>query len=306
MEAARASSVDDDGPILVLGDTQRTHWAEERLLFREQNERARRALIRQIARTETPAFLVHLGDLVTVGSARDDWEYYDRLMSPLTARGIVIVPVLGNHEYWGDDAAALGLARERFPALDDATFYVRVHGSLGLVFVDTNLDGALGRAQRDWLHEVLSAMDDAPAIRGVLVFGHHPASTNGIGRRGSDYVNEALMPAFEAASKTLAYFAGHVHGYERFERRGKTLVVSGGGGGPRVTFRIGDDAAHAPLYAPATPGPLPFHYLRLEVVEDVVVVEAPCLRDDAGCEEGILERFELPLPSPGGRAPASP
>src|SRR5262245_12627543 len=73
------SQVSPEGPIVVLGDTQRTTWEEVLLLWREQNEAARLALIQKIAAEEQPAFVVHLGDMVESGGTARNWEYFDRL-----------------------------------------------------------------------------------------------------------------------------------------------------------------------------------------------------------------------------------
>src|SRR4051812_7769182 len=88
--------------IVVIGDTQRTSPIEE-LIGREQNEAARLALIAKIAKEEQPAFVVHLGDMVESGDSTEQWQYFDRLVSALTVRNVRILPVLGNHDYWGDD-----------------------------------------------------------------------------------------------------------------------------------------------------------------------------------------------------------
>src|SRR5690349_3471213 len=76
-------TVSSEGPIVVLGDTQRTLPVESFFCGREQNEFERRALIEQIAREERPAFVVHLGDMVSFGASGQEWEYFDRLVSPL-------------------------------------------------------------------------------------------------------------------------------------------------------------------------------------------------------------------------------
>jgi hypothetical protein len=61
-------SVDPQGPIIVLGDTQRTSWAEE-LWGREQNERPRRQLMATIAAQERPAFAFDRCSAITTTGA---------------------------------------------------------------------------------------------------------------------------------------------------------------------------------------------------------------------------------------------
>jgi hypothetical protein len=58
----------------------------------------------------------------------------------------------------------------------------------------------------------------------------------------------------------VVVFNGHIHNYERFERRGVEYVITGGGGAePYPLFLRG----HADLYQ--DPGFPVYHYLTLEV-----------------------------------------
>jgi 3',5'-cyclic AMP phosphodiesterase CpdA len=283
------------GPILVLGDTQRTFWLE-RLIGREQNEAARLALIARMAGEEQPSLLVHLGDLVVYGASDAEWKYFDRLLSPLRERGIPILPVLGNHDYWGSDAVALAHARQRFPELSPHTYYTRRQRGLGLVWLDSNLEGSLAEQQARWFEASLTEFDLDTSVRGVLVFTHHPAYTNGHGREPDDDVRSALLPAFFRATKTVALLSAHVHGYERFSVEGKAFIVSGGGGGPRVQYDRPPDGTPAPVYSPPGGEPRAFHYLVIAEDDEALQVEVKCLSLGALCRDGRLEAFSLALP----------
>jgi 3',5'-cyclic AMP phosphodiesterase CpdA len=289
-------TVSREGPIVVIGDTQRTSWGEEVLFGREQNETARRALIGKIALEERPAFVVHLGDLVVAGGSPREWEYFDRLMSPLTVRRIPVLPVLGNHDYWGDDREALRQARARFPQLTGYGYYALRHGRLGLIWLDSNLDDASGREQAVWFARALVAFESDPGVHGVLVFTHHPPFTNGKQRSGDAYVLSELLPSFLGAPKARVMLSGHVHGYERFVRGGRTFVVTGGAGGPRVEYRIGAEAEVAPAYATPTGDVRAFHYVTIRDAGPRLEFEVKCLTLDAPCPGGVLERFSVALP----------
>jgi hypothetical protein len=297
--AAKAQpSVDPAGPIVVVGDTQRTSWPERVLLWREQNEVARRALIEKMAREEHPAFVVHVGDLVTAGGDAEEWEYFDRLSSPLSVRHVRIEPALGNHDYWGCDALALKQAARRFPQLEHRTFHSVRHRGLGLLLLDSNLDGDAARAQTRWLDDELQAFERDPTIRGVLVFTHHPPFTNGRNRAGDRYVADELLPPFLHSTKAVAFVSGHVHGYERFTMNGKTYVVTGGGGGPRVEYRIGNDAVVAPAYVTTSGDRRAFNYVVIDDGGSVLTFTVKCIPMNARCDDGVLERFTVPLPAP--------
>lgn len=288
-------TVSPTGPIVVLGDTQRTSWGEQLLFGREQNETARRALVEKIAAEERPAFVVHVGDMVVTGGSLPEWEYFDRLMSPLTVRRIPVLPVFGNHDYWGSDREALRQARARFPQLTEYGYYAMRHGRLGLIWLDSNLDGATGREQATWFERALLAFESDPGVRGVLVFTHHPPYTNGKQRSGDAYVLTQLLPSFLAAPKARVMLSGHVHGYERFVRDGRTFVVTGGAGGPRVEYRVGAEAVEPPAYVTPTGEVRAFHYVTVRDAGPALDFEVKCLTLDAPCPGGVLERFSVAL-----------
>lgn len=293
-------TVDPQGPIIVLGDTQRTSWAEEELLGREQNEQPRRDLMAAIAERERPAFVVHLGDMVVSGASRFEWTYFDHLVSPLTARGIPIRPVLGNHDYWGKDSLALANASapEHFPQL--AThFYSAKHRGLGLIWLDSNLHGRKARAQDRWYRDTLAAFECSPSTRAVLVFTHHPPFTNGAHRHPEAYVVDRVLPPFLASPKAQVMLSGHVHGYERFTQGGKTFVVSGGAGGGRVEYEAPPPGDERTQYRHPHLGPRPFNYVRIEIGTDALRFETKCLVIDNGCTNGKLDSFSVALPPAG-------
>ncbi|HVZ31697.1 MAG TPA: metallophosphoesterase [Polyangiaceae bacterium] len=294
----------------MLGDTQRTTGLEVLLLRREQNEFARRALIEQLAREERPRFVIHLGDLVSAGASAREWRYFDALVAPLTSRGIEIWPILGNHDYWGPRALALRHVRERFPELSPRTYRSARHTNLGFVFLDSNLRGSEARAQIDWLDPTLQAFDADPETRGVLVFAHHPPFTNAqagpllVSRPFSPardaYVHDQILPAFFRSRKALALLSGHIHGYERFVVRGKTFVVSGGAGGPRVSYATASAGRHAAAYTPVGAGPRAFHYLTVAREARQLRFSVKCLKSSAPERRtpeqcAPLETFCLPL-----------
>jgi hypothetical protein len=261
---------DASRPLAILGDTQRTLWVE-RLQLREQNDLERAKLVGDLAR-QRPGVIAALGDLVSVGSLRSQWESFDDLMEPIRARGIPLLPALGNHDYWGG-RRALEHLQARFPQLQRSRWYARRHGVLGLVWLDSN-PGPLGRdgwaRQKLWLLETLQQMDGDAAVAAVLVFAHHPPFTNSALTRDEKRVQESFLPAFFRSRKALVFASGHVHAYERFRREGRTFLVCGGGGGPRVKLLAGNDRRHDDLYS--GPSPRPFHYLMVEPGESALTV----------------------------------
>ncbi len=109
-------------------------------------------------------------------------------------------------------------------------------------------------------------------------------------------MQRAFLPAFFAARKTLAFVTGHAHAYERFEERGRTFVVSGGGGGPRVRLLAGADARHRDLHPAGSPRP--FHYLLVGQDPSGARVTVRGL-ETGDSEARVIDRFELPFAASG-------
>ena len=255
----------------VVGDLQPTSGLE---IWRESNHAERRTIVRAIAR-EKPDFLAMMGDLVFCGSSSAAWADFDRLSAPLGAARIPVLPVLGNHEHWLRKSTALPNFFARFPGLRGRHWHSASWGPVGLVFLDSNfhwLSPKDWRAQLDWYSRTLAAFDASPSTRGVLVLLHHPPFTNSRVTSDTVHVQRHMVAPFQNARKTLAMLSGHVHSYERFERGGKVFLVTGGGGGPRVSLSEGKRRRHAD---DAFPGPpiRSFHYLNFTLVETGLEVD---------------------------------
>ncbi len=288
----------EGGPTFAaVGDLQRTSTLE---FWRESNDGERERLVREITRVR-PGFLVSLGDLVFDGASERHWARLDALTAPLREADIPVLPVLGNHEYWGSDAAALANYFQRFPVLEGRRWYCRMQGPVGLVFVDTNLDvldDARRREQLAWLDATLSAFEADRSVRGVLLFGHHPPFTNSTVTGDEQDVQEQLVPRVLRFPKVLGYFSGHVHNYERYVRGGKLFVVSGGGGGPRARLATGSQRRH-PDDLFQGPPVRDFHFLLFHPGPEGLEVEARGLAK-GGEAFTPMDRFTLPWPEPSG------
>lgn len=278
----------------MVSDFQRTSRAE---IWRERNPDERRQIVARIA-AESPDFVVILGDIVFCGSSPGDWAEFDELSAPLREARIPILPILGNHEYWISARRALPAFFARFPHLENRNWYSRLYGGLALVFLDSNrrwLTPLRWEEQLDWYASELATLDADPAVQGVLVMLHHPPYTNSTVTSDERHVQRSFVPPFLAAGKTLAMLSGHVHSYERFDRAGKTFVVTGGGGGPRVRLASGGRRRH-PDDLFGGPAVRLFHFLLCEATPGGVAVEARGLPKNGRVFE-TMERFFLPFPS---------
>jgi 3',5'-cyclic AMP phosphodiesterase CpdA len=279
------------GCIAIVGDTQRT-LAVERIIGREQNDAERPGIISAIAQ-DHPDLLVHLGDAVATGASGQDWIRFDQLFTPIRAAGIPVLPVIGNHDYWGLRSAAMTNLRTRFPAAE-AHWYAARYSNLALIWLDSNrasLSREEWERQSAWLKEQLAAADRDPAVKAVLVFCHHSPFTNSTVTTDDADVQETFLPPFNASKKAIAMICGHTHAYEHFEMQGKTFLVSGGGGGPRVKLLTPDAQRHPDRFC--GPSPRPFHYLLLRPKDDELAVEVKGF-DKGQTEIREIDRFAIP------------
>ncbi len=290
----------------AVGDLQRTSALE---FWRESNDAERERVVRELVHAR-PGFVVSLGDLVFDGASERHWGRLDTLLAPLREADVPVLPVLGNHEYWGTNSQGLKNYFQRFPVLEGRRWYCLARGQVGLVFLDSNFDelgDAQRRAQLAWLDATLSAFEEDPSVRGVLLLAHHPPYTNSTVTGDERDVQEHFVPRVHRFRKVLGYVSGHVHSYERFERQGKRFLVSGGGGGPRVTLATGEARRHPDdQFTPdrATPSAKrDFHILLFRPGPEGLEVEARGL-EKGGDSFSTMDRFTLPWPEPGGSGTA--
>lgn len=283
-----------DGPLLVVGDLQRTSVFESWVLRREQNDAERARLLRALTREREAAGLLLLGDLVFDGSSCADWGRFDALLAPLRGRGVLLA--LGNHDYWGPNEPACAHLRARFPWLSEERWEVAHWGDVAIVVLDSN-ESELGperwSAQQEWLVETLEALEGDPAVRMVALAWHHPPYTNSTLTDDETHVQRAFVERLEGRRKVRLVLSGHAHAYEHFDKGGVHYVVSGGGGGPRVTLLADEQARHVDLFE--GPSPRPFHYLRLRPTRRGLAVEAHGFRTGEAAVR-VFDRFVIPWP----------
>jgi Icc-related predicted phosphoesterase len=279
-------------PIAAVGDLQRTSvW--EYMIGRESNDFERREIIENISRQD-PGAVVLLGDMVFEGDNIDHWKYFDSVMTPLTNMNIPVFPVIGNHEYWGKNRIALQYLTDRFPVLKGSHWYTERCDSVALIFLDSNnleYSDKEWQSQIDWFKNKLLMYDNDTSIRGVLVFAHHPPYTNSLIMGDEMQVQLGFVPAFDKSLKTMAFITGHAHTYERFIEKGKTFIVSGGGGGPRVLLKTGANT-HYDYFS--GPSPRPFNYLLINKTARGLSITVKGVKKGSN-EFFTMEHFMLPF-----------
>ena len=279
----------------VLGDVQRTSKLEA---WRESNDPERRLILESVA-AASPDFVAFTGDLVFDGGAEGHWAEFDALSAPIRRRRIPVFTAFGNHEYWQGRIPADRNVFARFPVLERRHWYLFVTAGVLFVVLDSNqteLAPQEWSSERAWYERTLAAADADLGVRGVLVLLHHPPFTNSTVTGDEAPVQQAFVPAFLAARKTLAMLSGHVHSYERFAKGDKMFVVSGGGGGPRALLASGASRRHPDDLFPGPPL-RDFHFTLYTVAPDGLDAEVHGLRKGAQ-EVYAMDHFTLPFPAP--------
>jgi len=278
------------GRFAIVGDLQRTSRLE---FWRQSNSQQGEQLIRQIA-AANPDLLAIVGDLVFCGSSAADWATFDQLTAPLRHVHVPVLPLLGNHDYGVIPEVALNHFFARFPHLGRRHWFSTTYGPLGLIFLDSNvrrLSAAQWDEQVQWYKQELACFERMAHILGVLVLLHHPPYTNSTLISDSLAVKHTFVLPFVQAHKTLAMVAGHVHSYERYEREGKTFLVTGGGG-PRAKLATGRRRRHVDdcFGGPPRRG---FHFLMLTPLPTGLAIEMQGLQQPQQVF-ATLDCFTLP------------
>ena len=263
---------------IIVGDTQSTsHWE----FWREKNDKERKLIVDEITKRE-PAFVIHLGDLTTRGSSRKHWQQFDESHNELRAKKIPYFPILGNHEFYGNDERALQNYFGRFRHLSERRWYSFTWKNIGFILVDSNfshlsMEGS--EQQRKWYIEQLEKFEEDEKIDYIIVCSHEPPFTNSRVVRPNEKVKAFFADPFLNCDKASFFFSGHSHSYERFQVKGKFFVVSGGGGGPRHKLSIDPEKAH---YEDLFKGPELrfFHFIEIEVTGSTLAYKILYLKPD--------------------------
>ena len=239
--------------VVVYGDT-RTEY--------EQHQIVADAIL-----ASYPDIIFHVGDLVESGKNYEDWgqQFFSPAAEMLTS--IPFVPVLGNHEYAGEEHLWYLDLFELPDTASTEKWFSMNYGCTQFVGLDSNEtepDVSLepGSDQYNWLQAELQSTAFNDATWKFVLF-HHPIYTSGP-HIAEDY--EHLVTLFEAAGVNMV-FNGHNHHYERSYKDGIYYIVTGGGGAPLADFPF--------------PDLNPYSQIRLKTYEFVTL--------DVDCASGTLD-----------------
>jgi 3',5'-cyclic AMP phosphodiesterase CpdA len=210
--------------------------------------------------------------------------------------------VLGNHELYGDDKAALAHFFGRFPHLGQRRWYSFTWRDVAFILLDSNLE-EMGpeetKGQMAWYQAELARFEADEAVGCIVVACHKPPFTNSKVVGASEKVRAGFVPAFLSAEKARLFLSGHCHSYERFSVEGKTFIVSGGGGGPR--HRLYRDPMTRP-FNDLFDGPdlRFFHFCEVQWRQDGLAIRVIRLDQDGTFQE--VDPLFLPKKTAGNRS----
>ncbi len=224
--------IDAGAPLKIIGygDTRFTAATN----VKDTNPRVRRFLVGEIAR-EHPDALFETGDLPWQGADPADWQVFREETRVWRDQGLRLYPTLGNHEVRGGFDAGIANYLAEFPYLKRCRYYSVRLGNVYLLSIDYFERVRPGDRQRDWIKSQIEHL--SPQVDFVFIIDHMPLMADlqsqvavDLPEPGETELRQLLE---EERPKCRAHFVvlnGHIHNYERFEQKGISYIVTGGGG----------------------------------------------------------------------------
>ena len=246
--------------LVAYGDTRFTNPA----VTSGTNPRVRKWLAERVA-GEHPQAVLLTGDTPFTGADPADWQVFQNETKPWRDENILALPTTGNHEIRGDRVAGINQYLANFPAIAKHRYYSALLGSVEVISLDCTLSSTPTSAQGRWFAAQLDHVP--PQVEFLLVLYHIPWMADrqsqilvGIPNPQSLALRSILESRLDRMHAKVLVINGHIHNYERFERRGVEYVVSGGGGAEPypLLFR-----GHADLYRDS--GFPVYNYVTLEI-----------------------------------------
>ena len=268
------------------------------------NPRVRKWLADRIAQ-EKPEVLMLTGDMPFTGANPADWDDFQTETAGWREAHVIELPATGNHEVRGDAAAGIANYLRNFPGLEGHRYYSALLGSVEVISLDCNEPGAASDPQARWF---AAQLDHLPRqVQFLFVLYHMPwmADTQtrlllNVPSKNSLTLRGILENRLGRIHAKVVVFNGHIHNYERFQRRGVTYVVTGGGGAQPYPILL---RGHADLYRD-TAFPV-YHYLTLEVDAHRLHAIMWKIKDPDAPTLSIEQKDEFTIPAPAQpRTPA--
>jgi calcineurin-like phosphoesterase family protein len=198
------------------------------------NPRVRKWLAEQIGRVG-PEVLMVTGDMPYAGSRKEDWQVYRDETSSWSAKQMLVLPTIGNHEVHGGAEKGIANYLATYPGLKGHRYYSVLMGSIEVISLDMTSPSGGTSTQATWF---AAQLDHIPKqVEFLFILYHTPWVVD---QQSQLFTN---LPSKEALTlrhlmeihlhkihAKVIVLSGHIHNYERFERNDVEYVISGGGG----------------------------------------------------------------------------
>ncbi len=236
----------------------------------DTNPKVRQFLVKQVA-NEKPLAIFLTGDTPFTGADPADWKVFQEETAVWREEHLYVFPTTGNHEYKGGRDAGIANYLANFPQLKGCAYYSAQIGNVYLISIDVTQYNYKQSPQGRWLTSQLEHIP--PNADFVFVLDHMPWMADlqsQIAANLPDPNEIGLRELLESeASKSRAKFIvvnGHIHNYERFERKGITYLISGGGGAKPYPILVrGDEDLYRASDPKKEPPLINYHYLVIQI-----------------------------------------
>lgn len=284
--------------LVVYGDTRFTNPSVTGVT----NPRVRRWLAEQIGQQHPQAILL-TGDTPFHGANPDDWQEFQSETDPWRRSGALELPTLGNHEVLGGPAGIPNYLKN-FPQITGHRYYSALLGSVEVISLDSTQPSGASSGQGRWF---AAQLDHIPQqVEFVMILYHIPWMADrqsqifvGLPSKDALALRQILEVRLPKIRARVVVFNGHIHNYERFERRNVEYVVTGGGGAvPYPVLFRGEGDLYRDTGFPV------YHYLVVDVTNHKLHAVMWKVKDpDASTlETEVKDEFTLETKTPDPRS----
>ncbi|WP_197276470.1 fibronectin type III domain-containing protein, partial [Bacillus sp. JCM 19034] len=183
-------------------------------------------------------FVLHAGDIVENGNFLREWDYFLAASQGISTK-MPIMPVLGNHDVYGDGELtfkSLFTLAQNGPNGKEGYVYSFEYGDALFIMLNSEFGVQDMREQQDWIREQVEGTEKEWVIS---MFHRSPYSSNPL--TGRDATAETFSPILEELGVDLV-LTGHDHAYMRSHliKNGQvqkdgpgTQYIIGGSAGPK-------------------------------------------------------------------------
>ena len=228
------------------------------------NPRVRKWLAARVAQ-EHPSVILLTGDMPYFGSRTADWNVYASETAPWHSIHALVLPTIGNHETYGGPEKGIANYMHAYPQIRGHRYYSALLGPVEVISLDGTSMITKNSEQVVWFADQLDRVSSQ--VEFVLILFHYPLMADWqsqvfarIPDKASVTIRDVLEAHLPVLRAKVVVFSGHIHNYERFERKGVTYIVSGGGGAEPypILFRGSEDLYQDKAF------PV-YHYLTVDV-----------------------------------------